>query len=31
MELVIFWIIWIVAIVVVVYAFCYIDNRWLED
>lgn len=31
MELVIFWLIWIVVIAVVVYAFCYIDNRWLED
>lgn len=30
-ELVIFWLIWIVVIAVVVFAFCYIDNRWLED
>lgn len=31
MELVIFWLIWIVVIAVVVFGFCYIDNRWLEN
>lgn len=30
-ELVIFWLVWIVVIAIVVFAFCYIDNRWLED
>lgn len=30
-ELVIFWLVWIVVIAIVVFAFCYIDNRWLEN
>lgn len=30
-ELVIFWLVWIVVIAIVVFVFCYIDNRWLED
>ena len=30
-ELVFFWIIWSVIICALVFGFCYIDNKWLED
>lgn len=30
-ELVIFWIVWIIVIIAVVIGFYYLDNKWLED
>lgn len=30
-EIVVFWIIWVLLIGGLVVGFCYIDNRWLED
>lgn len=30
-ELVIFWVVWIIVIIAVVIGFYYLDNKWLED
>lgn len=28
---IVFWILWVILICAVVYGFCYLDNRWVED
>lgn len=30
-EVIIFWVIWIILIGGAVFGFCYLDNRWIED
>lgn len=30
-NMIVFWIIWVILIGAAVYGFCYLDNRWLKD